>query len=149
MTGPARLDQGGEDVRASREVQLQNAAFVELLGVDLQPHHRGGLVRVTGQVVNVVGLDGSGNPQGVGVDYDTATIDVRIVGMVGAEETALHRGSLGGDSGSLDYVLPFPSPYKRISIRARFIFNGDPTERLGTTTAIPRVGATAQVRLAR
>ncbi len=146
------LGTGDVDAHSSRAIDLQNYEFVELIGLDLQPNHRGGLIRVTGQIIDVP--PALGDPQkspGKGEEgaYDVASIDVRIVGLIGSSPTSLHRGSIGGDAGPLDFVLEHPSPYKRVQVLARLVLDGNPEQRLATTTTKPKASAAALIRMAR
>ena len=131
------------DTFASRSIALSNKGFAEILGFDLKPSHRGGLIRVTGQVVDTTGSTGKGQA------YDFALIDVRIIGLIGSTPFALHRGTLGGEAGPLDLVLEHPSPYQRIQVLARLQFNGDDDFALAFNVVGPAASAAAQARLAR
>jgi hypothetical protein len=143
--GPA-----GVDEKSSRPIALTNKGFVEILGIDLQPEHRGGLLRVTGQIVDVP-PDGGDHTKsaGKGQTYDFAVIDVRIVGMIGSTPFALQRGTIGSEAGPLDHVLEHPSPYKRIQVLARLQINGDDSFAFSTTETPPKASASAQLRLAK
>jgi len=118
--------------------------------MDLKPEHRGGLLRVTGQILDVPPDGGDHTkPAGKGQTYDFAVIDVRIVGMIGSTPFALQRGTIGSDAGPLDHVLEHPSPYKRIQVLARLLINGDETFAFSTGETAPEASASAQLRLAK
>lgn len=143
--GPA-----GVDEKSSRPIALSLTGFTELLGLDLKPEHRGGLVRVSGQIIDAPPDGGDhSKPAGKGQSYDFAVIDVRIIGMIGSTQFALHRGTIGSEAGPLDYVLSHPSPYKRLQVLARLQVNGDDSFQFASTEGRPVASAAALVRLAK
>ena len=145
-TTGAAAQRADVDSFASRPMEV-TYEFVEVLGFDLAPDHRGGIVRVTGQIIDVP--HGDNAHPGKGQSYEFASIDVRIIGLIGSSPTALHRASLGGDAGAVDFVLEHPSPYKRISVLARLLLNADPYERLAFTTKKPTASVGVQLRMAK
>lgn len=136
MTGATPAD-GGVDVYTSKEIRLQNVAFVELLGFDLDPRHRGGVIRVTAQLLQATGIVPGITPHPLVEFYNFITVDVRIVGFVGATPVAMHRAELGGDASAIDFRVPRDTPYKRIAVMARLMIDGEPTKRYGTAFLPP------------
>ena len=132
------------DASASKPIALTNKSFTEILGLDLKEEHRGGILRVTGQIIDVP----PGGGEGKGITYDFAVIDVRIVGMLGSTSFSLHRGIIGADAGPLDLALPFPSPWKRLQVLARLQINGDDSFAFSSNNKPVEASAAAQVRMA-
>ena len=132
---------GGVDVYTSREIKLSNVAFVEILGFDLEQTHRGGVIRVTGQVIDSSAL---------GTLYTFACADIRIVGFLSAGVETLHRAAIAGDAAPIDYRVPRDAPYKRIAVLARLLLDATPLKVFPPGGApMPQIVAGAVARMAR
>jgi len=103
----------------SRRGQLKALSFSEVLGFDWQPQWRGGILSLSGQVVD--------NPAGLGSSYEFVYVDFRIVAQVGSGRVTLYRGALGRNAAPLDFVIGREEAYKRLSVLGRMMVDNDPT----------------------
>lgn len=128
----------GVDEFHSRAVTLSNSlAFTEILGFDTNGTWRGGLVRVAANFV-----DGA-----IGVDYQYAQVEIRVVGLVGSKQETIHRAALGLEAGAIDVAIDDAHQYRRIAVFAVYIVDGQAgaaSGSLGTAdvSAIARMNRT-------
>jgi len=99
-----------------REVDLAaNSDFIEIFKMDIHPDARIGQVRVYGTVIDSVGL---------GVTYNIALIEVRIIGIMSGQTDIICRGSIGKGNGSLLHRTEEGEAYSAIAVEARKIIDG-------------------------
>jgi hypothetical protein len=128
----------GVDVEVSRDIDLSNISFTEVLGLEIRKTWRGGIVRGYANVTD--------NPVGYGVTYQYAYIDWRVVGYVGSKQETIHRAAVGRDAGALTVVIEGVQAYNRIAVFARLIVDGGSP---GTVVSLATAKANAIARMNR
>lgn len=108
---PSTVDKSGRPADLSGAVD-----YVEIWRVDFEPRWRGGVIQVAGTIAD--------DPAGVGVTYQYAAIEYRILGYVGPTARVLRRGALGGAATTALYQVEDPSRYSVLAVEARKIIDG-------------------------
>jgi hypothetical protein len=122
-----------EDQGKPHDVGGQNT-WVEIMTLELpRPAHRGAQVVVSGNVGDVTG--------GLGVTYQLAMIEVKVVVHYGASRDEVFRGFLGGAVNSHTWVTDQPIRADRITTEARLLIDGQP----GSSIAVKPVAQVAAV----
>jgi len=99
-----------------RDVDLTvNSDFIEIFKMEIHPDARIGQVRVYGTVIDSAGL---------GVTYNVALIEVRIIGIMSGQTDIICRGSIGKGNGSILHRTEEGEAYSAIAVEARKIIDG-------------------------
>ena len=90
--------------------------YVEIYRGELKARWRAGVIEILGNIAD--------DPAGVGVTYQYAIIEYRVIGSVGPASRILKRGVLGGQSGNALYLVQLAERYSYLTVEARKVMDG-------------------------
>lgn len=102
---------------AGRNTDLSGAQdYQEIWRVEVKPRWRSGVIQIAGNIAD--------DPAGVGVTYQYAAIEFRVIGYVGPAQRILRRGVLGGVAGNATHLVQEADRYTWLSVEARKVMDG-------------------------
>jgi len=126
------------DDDAGRNADLSGAQdYQEIWRVEVKPRWRAGVIQIAGNIAD--------DPAGVGVTYQYALIEFRVIGYVGPAQRILRRGVLGGVAGNATHMVEDAHRFTWLSVEARKVMDG----AIGSSIAPSQISASVLSRFVR